>query len=197
MKPFRRSVQIGWLVSLMLGTLLHFTYDWSGNNRVVGLYSAMNESVWEHLKLLFFPVLLYTILEYLWIGHRKSGYVLVRAKAALWGMLAIVACYYTYTGIVGRGFLAADLILFLIGTAITAWYTWRQTPNACGGDGLGVLLFAVIAVCFGVFLTRSAEHRDLYRPITSCFCGGVFESYTSPYHQTFTHCACFRQIIMV
>ena len=151
MKPFRRSVQIGWLVSLMLGTLLHFTYDWLGNNRVVGLYSAMNESVWEHLKLLFFPVLLYTILEYLWIGHRKSGYVLVRAKAALWGMLAIVACYYTYTGIVGRGFLAADLILFLIGTAITAWYTWRQTPNACGGDGLGVLLFAVIAVCFGVF----------------------------------------------
>lgn len=40
----------------VLGVLLHFTYEWSGDNAVVGLFSAVNESTWEHLKLLFFPV---------------------------------------------------------------------------------------------------------------------------------------------
>ena len=41
----------------VLGVLLHFTYEWSGNNPIVGLFSATNESTWEHLKLLFFPML--------------------------------------------------------------------------------------------------------------------------------------------
>ena len=36
----------------VLGVLLHFTYEWSGDNAVVGLFSAVNESTWEHLKLL-------------------------------------------------------------------------------------------------------------------------------------------------
>lgn len=49
----------------VLGVLLHFTYEWSGDNAVVGLFSAVNESTWEHLKLLFFPFLLLTILEVL------------------------------------------------------------------------------------------------------------------------------------
>lgn len=53
----------------VLGVLLHFTYEWSGDNVVVGLFSAVNESTWEHLKLLFFPFLLLTILEVLLRGN--------------------------------------------------------------------------------------------------------------------------------
>ena len=53
----------------VLGVLLHFTYEWSGDNAVVGLFSAVNESTWEHLKLLFFPFLLLTILEVLLRGN--------------------------------------------------------------------------------------------------------------------------------
>ena len=53
----------------VLGVLLHFTYEWFGDNAVVGLFSAVNESTWEHLKLLFFPFLLLTILEVLLRGN--------------------------------------------------------------------------------------------------------------------------------
>lgn len=158
MNNFRRSVQIGWIWNILVGTLLHFTYAWSGDNRVVGLYSAISESVWEHLKLLFFPALVYTVLEYLWIGHCKSGYVLVRAKATLLGMLTITMLYYTYSGIIGQHFLVADLLTFLIGTTVTAWYTWRRVPQASGGDWVGVLLFAIVAVCFGVFSLFPPTH---------------------------------------
>ena len=61
MKEFRRSVWIGFIWSIVFGTMLHFLYGWTGENRVVGLYAAVSESTWEHLKLLFFPVLLYTV----------------------------------------------------------------------------------------------------------------------------------------
>ena len=55
----------------ILGVLLHFTYEWSNDNPAVGLFSAVNESTWEHLKLIFFPMLLLTTMEFLW-AHIKD-----------------------------------------------------------------------------------------------------------------------------
>lgn len=93
MQEFRRSVWIGFLWSIVFGTVLHFLYGWTGENRVVGLYAAISESPWEHLKLLFFPVLVYTVWEYIWVGHRWKGYVLTRAEGALLGMLTITTLF--------------------------------------------------------------------------------------------------------
>ena len=161
MEQFRRSVWIGFVWSIVFGTVLHFLYGWTDENRVVGLYAAVNESTWEHLKLLFFPVLAYTVWEYLWTGHRWKGYVLVRAKGALWGMLTITALFYTYTGICGRHWLWADILTFVLGAAVTAGYTWKQAPRAKGSDLAGILLFAAVAVSFGVF--------SLYPPAAGIF----------------------------
>ena len=121
MKEFRRSVWIGFIWSIVFGTMLHFLYGWTGENRVVGLYAAVSESTWEHLKLLFFPVLLYTVWEYIWLGHRWKGYVQVRAEGVLLGMLTITALFYTYTGICGRHWLWADILTFVLGAAVTAY----------------------------------------------------------------------------
>ena len=44
----------GILWTLVIGTLSHFFYQWSGENFLIGLLSPVNETVWEHLKLLFF-----------------------------------------------------------------------------------------------------------------------------------------------
>ena len=60
------------IVILILGTLLHFTYEWSGDNLFVGSFSAVNESVWEHLKLVFYPMLLMGIINYFLLkGHNQ------------------------------------------------------------------------------------------------------------------------------
>ena len=49
----------------VLGTLLHFTYDFFMENPIIGIFSAINESVWEHQKLLFYAVVFYSVFEYL------------------------------------------------------------------------------------------------------------------------------------
>ena len=89
--------------------------------------------------------------EYIWVGHRWKGYVLTRAEGALLGMLTITALFYTYTGICGRHWLWADILTFVLGAAVTAFWTWKHTPHAKGGSWLGILLFAGVAVCFGIF----------------------------------------------
>ena len=39
----------------VIGTLLHFMYEWSGHNKVVSLFAAVNESTWEHIKIALTP----------------------------------------------------------------------------------------------------------------------------------------------
>ncbi len=58
--------------TFILGTLLHFTYNLSGENIIVGSFSAINESVWEHLKLLYFPMLLTLIIGYFGVGKDNN-----------------------------------------------------------------------------------------------------------------------------
>ncbi len=61
-KIFRYTLS-GILFTSILGTLSHFLYGWSGSRVLVGLFAPVNESVWEHMKLLFFPMLLYFVFE--------------------------------------------------------------------------------------------------------------------------------------
>ncbi len=63
-----------------VGSLLHFVYRWSGKKLFAGFVSPVNESTWEHLKLLFFPSLLFGAGKYLAVGKeippfsaRQSG----------------------------------------------------------------------------------------------------------------------------
>ena len=52
-----------------VGTLWHFVYDWTGDNHFIGFFFPVNESTWEHLKLIFFPAIIYSVIEYLIIKN--------------------------------------------------------------------------------------------------------------------------------
>ena len=62
-KKFRRHLFIGMLIVAALGTLFHFAYDFTGQNRLIGLFVAINESTWEHMKLLFFPLFFFALMQ--------------------------------------------------------------------------------------------------------------------------------------
>lgn len=49
------------LAVAILGSLNHFLYDWTGGSSFAALFCPINESPWEHLKLLFFPFLFVTL----------------------------------------------------------------------------------------------------------------------------------------
>lgn len=53
----------GLFAVILLGNTLHFVYDWTGQARWAAFISAVNESTWEHMKLLFVPWFLWTIAE--------------------------------------------------------------------------------------------------------------------------------------
>lgn len=102
----------GAIFGIILGSLLHFTYHFSGNNNIVALFSAVNESVWEHTKLFFFPVLFYLFFEWRFFKN-KERLLLAKVVESLFGIGFIVGFYYLYTLFISGLFLI-DITYFIL-----------------------------------------------------------------------------------
>lgn len=156
----------GALFTLILGTILHFTYNWSGKNPVIGIFSAVNESIWEHLKLLAFPMLFFSILEFFAYGKNMTNFVPVKILSILAGMLAIVFLFYTYTGIIGRNYLIADILIFIIGVFLAYLISYRllQTTlfSSCLVVIAGWLGLTALVTLFALF-TYTPPRLGLFR----------------------------------
>ena len=103
------------IFSIILGTLLHFTFNLFSNNLFVASFSAVNESTWEHLKLIFFPMLTFFIVEYLFLKNyiNKNNYIFSKSISIIFAIIFITIFFYTYTGIVGTNFFIFDIFSFL------------------------------------------------------------------------------------
>jgi hypothetical protein len=118
MKPRSRAV-IRWeftgaLFMVLVGSALHFVFVWTGGWRPVALIAAVNESIWEHLKLAFWPGLFWALLP-------QRGYDLhVRERLAAKGTtlaltaVMIVVVFKSYTAILGRNLLLLDIGTFVL-----------------------------------------------------------------------------------
>lgn len=114
---FKTNIRAFITISI-LGTLLHFTYDFFGENPIIGIFSAVNESVWEHQKLLFFAVVFYSVIEYFLSDKRIHNYKVATAMGLTAGISSIITLFYTYTGIIGFDVTFIDISLYYIGVLI-------------------------------------------------------------------------------
>ena len=119
MKKIRNWQIIAVLFTFVLGTLLHFTYEWSGYNPIVGTFSAINESTWEHLKLLFFSMLIFAIFEGINVYKETNNYIEAKTIGIIFGMLFITVFFFTYTGIIGTNFAVLDIGSFFVGVILS------------------------------------------------------------------------------
>lgn len=115
-KKIRKYQILSIFFTFILGTILHFTYKWSGENKIVGLFSAVNESTWEHLKLLYFPMLITTIIGLLYFRKDVPNLLCSKTIGIIVALSFTVVFFYTYTGVLGRNIAAIDIASFFIAT---------------------------------------------------------------------------------
>ena len=143
------------LSAALLGSAFHFLYDFSGKNPCAALFSPVNESVWEHLKLLFFPILLLTAVEYFIRRPNPRALFGARLAGVTAGMAIIVVLYYLYTFILGRDFFVADILIFLIGVCFSYVISGHLLRSFRQADPmlifLGWLLIALLFFSFTCF----------------------------------------------
>ena len=115
----------GLFVTLILGNLLHFAYEWSGGSSVVAAFAAVNESTWEHMKLLVVPWTVWSLVEAVALRGSRRPVLPARAVGLLAGVAAIPVVYYTYTGALGVSSMIVDVLLFQAAVLLGAWISWR------------------------------------------------------------------------
>lgn len=160
----------GAVFTIVLGTLNHFFYDWSGSNPLIAPFSPINESTWEHLKLLVTPVILFSVIEYFAYGKLYPGFIPSRVFSLLCGMAAIVILFYSYTAVIGRDILWVDISIFLI-AVILCWsisYTCIQNGRFASlqFQFTARIVLAFLLVAFLLFTVQPPQFFLFQDPIT-------------------------------
>jgi hypothetical protein len=152
---------------MFFGTLLHFCYELSNDNILVALFSPVNESIWEHLKLLFFPSIFTLILANI-LNINDGNYLLVKLKGIIIGLLFIIVFYYTYTGILGFSITILDILSFYISCIISYIYTKKHyNKYATYNKFILYLIILLISIIFIIF-TFIPIHINLFiDPVTN------------------------------
>ena len=146
---------IGILFTVLLGTLLHFTYDLSGNSDFVAIFSAVNESTWEHSKLIYYPMIIFAIIEFFIYGKNYSNFFASKFAGIISGMAFITVVFYTYNGVIGTSGAIFNILLFVAGVIVAyiVYYTLLKGEYLTSPllNKFSIFALAILFIMFWVF----------------------------------------------
>lgn len=151
MKQIKTYMIAGAIFVAVLGTFLHFAYALSGNNILVGLFTPINESIWEHIKLIYFPMLLYAVYLNQKVKEEYPCAFPAMIAGALLGVLLIITLFYTYTGIIGFNVAFIDISIFYI-SVIASFYIVYRFLLSCEIGKWNVALQIINVLLIGLFI---------------------------------------------
>ena len=161
----------GFALTALGGTLLHFLYEWLNEAKWIAPFAGVNESTWEHMKLFFWPALLFAFAERFFLKEREDFWC-IKLRGILTGLSLIPVLFYTYNGVIGKSPDFINITIFFLSTAIAFYYeTKRFEKNdlSCRNPQLALASLIVIALLFTVF-TFVTPRLGIFRdPVTNSY----------------------------
>ena len=146
----------------LLGSVMHFVYEWSGGNNLFGLVSPISESVWEHNKLFILPLVIVSYLRYRDSKDLRSVLNLSLIQF-LFMTTFIVSFFYTYIGALGvEEILIVDIASFGLASFLGSFLTivllkFKPLPTAFSE----IMLFLILG--FYIYATVSPPAIPLFQ----------------------------------
>jgi hypothetical protein len=147
--------EVGGIVFVfLLGALLHFVFEWSGESRIVGAIASVNESVWEHFKQGFWPMCLYAAIEYRVLRKYTGNFLTAKAIAVYLIPLITGLIFYTYTALVGKEILIVDILIFAFAITVGQLNSYRTMilgafPNYANRIAFAlIIMLALVLIIF-------------------------------------------------
>ena len=153
------------------GTILHFLYEWTDGSTLVSPFSGVNESTWEHMKLLFWPLFLFALAQRFFFRDQEN-YWCVKLAEILLGLGLIPVLFYTYNGVFGKSPDWVNIAIFYI-TALLVflfeWWVFKRRWLACKYPWVAFLVLCLVGVLFFLF-TFVPPQISLFRdPVTGTY----------------------------
>ena len=147
---------------VVAGSALHFLFEWCGGWRPLAVVAAVNESVWEHLKLAFWPGAVWAVLAPAPHGLSRTDLLATKGLTLLVTAVLIVAIFRSYTAILGRNLLPLDIGTFVlaivIGQALSAALLSRGALSGAAPRWAAMALFGVQLVAYSLFTFLPPDH---------------------------------------
>ncbi len=156
MKLSRWELLFGVLLISGLGIFLHYAYELSDNNQFVALIAPVNESIWEHLKMAFYGMIIYALIEYIFIGKEQKNFIFAKAFASLLACFLLAVLYYGYTNFLDPE-LYLDIIIFVIAILIAQLISYAIMKSKFHFYGLNYIGLIAIFLCTFVFSSYTYE----------------------------------------
>lgn len=140
----------------VIGSFMHFLYDLCGKNNIVGLIAAVNESVWEHSKMVLLPIICFWSLYYLFKGKKynidKNKWFSSALVSLLTALITIPMLYYFYTEAFGVELLAVDISILFVAVLfgqLLGLHFYKYSKSVCWY--IPVIIFVLLIVVFMIF----------------------------------------------
>ena len=162
---------VGFAVTSLGGTVLHFLYEWLGGALWIAPFSGVNESTWEHMKLLFWPMLLFAFVQSFFFREREDFWC-IKLRGTLLGLALIPVLFYTYNGAVGISPDWLNIAIFFISAAIAYIYETRlfkKTDVKPISKKLSIGILVFIASLFVLFTFRTPEINLFKDPLIGTY----------------------------
>jgi len=114
----------GIIIVFLLFSGLHFLYSETGLF-IFKPFSAVNESVWEHLKIGFFAAFFYAVFEYFMGLKDNVNFIFGKSMAMLSIPIFILIVFYSYTAFVGKSILWVDILTAFLSVVLSQWISYR------------------------------------------------------------------------
>ena len=162
---------LGFSVTSLGGTILHFLYDRLGQAAWIAPFSGVNESTWEHMKLLFWPMLVYAVAQRLFFKERKDFWC-VKLRGALAGLGLIPVIFYTYNGVIGRSPDWINIAIFFVCAAIAYIYEtqlFKSEKLRCASPKWAFACLLMLGLLFIVFTFLTPRIGIFRDPLTGTY----------------------------
>ena len=167
-KNVKKWEMYGILWIVIFGSLFHSLYDLSGKSPLIGAISPVNESLWEHLKLGYFPLMIYSIIEYWFVNNKVNSYFFPKAVGIISMELFIIIVFYSYTFITKKSIFWIDILSFIIGAVICQLISYRLMKVNISKtlESLGLIIFILIGYTFILFTFNPPKFEMFLDPKT-------------------------------
>lgn len=162
----------GFLFASVFGTFLHFLYDLTGQSLGAALFSAVNESIWEHMKLIYFPMLIFALIEYRAWGKETENFWCVKLLGVILALVLIPVLYYSYTGMLGMSSHWVNIAIFFLAAGVAYWMESRlfEKGSSCPvSSGVALSLLLLMGAAFVIFTFCPPRIPFFQDPVTGEF----------------------------
>ncbi len=177
-RKFKLLEITGAIFTYLFAVLLHFVYDLTDGSILSIVFGAVNESVWEHVKIFSVGFILWSFIELLWLKPPFRKFVVAKTLSLYILIVSIIVFFYTYNLFTDGPILILDIISSVFFVIFSYYMSYRLTTEENDLKDYFLVAVMLMMMFFVMFFSFSLfpPKLDLFKdPITGMY--GIIESH--------------------